>query len=409
MNGLAGRIVADFGEMNAMAALLERVVVDSDEAVRLSLRAGEDLQLLAAGLADPVAVGRLAWQLLDVRDAPGGLRLAAIEVEALRAVISLAVQAYGDADAAAGAAQDWLVHHPTVIDGVVTAVTTLTGLSERQLVGLLAAGYPDGRPKVTLVARHGGLPPPRSLADIVARLGQRADISNHWAKASEATLSRLPPGTDDGTIDVSRLSGPAGTGWLVNLPGTSAWELPGRSADPSREHDPADFGGDLRLIAGEPTTYGRGVVDALRSLPIRPGEPVLLAGHSQGGMVALAVAATLARCGTPTEVLAAGSPVAGMIRPSNADVLALENTADIVPELDGASNPTGDGWATLRFTDQLGTVGGNHGFSAYAVGARLADRSSDPAVSRWRERARPFLTATAMRQWVFRIERVPAG
>lgn len=403
-----GAIVADLNELQALRPLVDGLGDAVAVAVRACAAATGDVMLAAAVAADPPAGARLEAELLEVCDGWGGLRLLGLRVAGLRVVLDVAVAAYRSADDALSGAQDWLTRHPGVVDDLIHAVTGTTGLSERQICGLLARLYPDGTPQVTLVAHGPGGPAPRSIGDVVAALGRRADVSDQWSSASDRAVGSLPAGTDDGTIDVNRLTGPQGTAWVVNLPGTSSWDLPGPPASPARQHDPADFGGDVRLLAGESTAYERGIVDAVTSLPVKPGQPILLAGHSEGGMVAIAVAGALAARGlTVTSVLAAGSPIAGMTPPAGTDVLALENSRDIVPHLDGASAPTGPQWATVTFTAGQGGIAADHSFAAYAVGAAAADRSDDPAVVRWRTRATPFLTADSSRTWVFRLQRVP--
>jgi hypothetical protein len=403
-----GSIIADVAAMRALAEVMAQVGTAVSAAAAACGAASDDLALAASAAVDPVRAARIEWGLFDVRDGLGGLRLAGLELTGLRVVLDLAATTYQAADVAVSDAQNWLTRHPGEIDRLIHGITAATGLSEQQVCGWLTRFYPDGRPQVRPLGVVPGDPSPRSIADLVATLGRRATVSNRWSAASAAAVAALPPGADDGTIDVRRLTGPHGTAWVVDLPGTSSWDLPGPPASPSREHDPADFGGDLRLMAGEPTVYERGIVDAVTSLPVRPGQPILLAGHSEGGMVAMAVAGVLAAKGlTMASVLTAGSPIAGMAPPAGTDVLALENSDDIVPHLDGASNPRAPDWATLSFTDSAGGIGADHGFGAYAVGAAQADRSTDPAVERWRAGARPFLTATAARTWAFRLQREP--
>lgn len=397
------RVVANFADLAAAAAMLQRLQQAVEAAESATAAASHDLELAASAAGDPVGAARVEWDLLDVRDGPSGLRWTALELAGLVDLLRLAIAAYRAADNA----QSWLVEHPSAIDDVIAGITAVTGMSESQIAGDLAGLWPDGRPQVRLVARPTGPAPPRTVADLMAGLERRCDISDRWSPAAPGATAALPPGTDDGTIDVRRLSGPGGTAWIVDLPGTSDWDLLPFSGPP-QAHDPADWGGNLRLMAGESTAYERGVADAMSRAGIRPGEPILLAGHSQGGMVAMALAGLLAARGLDVRsVLTAGSPIATFPRPATTSVLSLENTADVVPHLDGAPNPRQPGWTTLEFTDEVGGIGANHGFVAYAEGARLADGSDDPGVRRWLARARPFLIATASRTLAFRIQRVP--
>src|SRR5436190_30255 len=83
--------------------------------------------------------------------------------------------------------------------------------------------------------------------------------------------------------------------------------------------------------AGRPTGYAEGVRSALAAAGAGAGEPVLLVGHSLGGMVA----AELARDPqlTVAGVVTAGSPVGAT--PEGIPVLSLENRGDVVPLLSG--------------------------------------------------------------------------
>jgi hypothetical protein len=401
----AGTIVADFSDMQAVAAHLAALRHALDDAVAACVAASRDVVLVGSAIADPVAAARLELDLVAVRDGPSGMRWTALELAGLRDLLLLAVDAYRTADDA----QSWAVRHPGVIDDAIAVITGLTGMPERRIAADLAQLWPDGRPTVRLVALPQGPQPPRTVADLMRALAVRCGISNRWSPASAAAVAALPPGYDDGTIDVRKLSGPDGTAWIVDLPGTSDWDLPGPFANPARAHDPADFGGDIRLMAGESTAYERGVVHALVTAGVGRDEPILLTGHSEGGMVAMAAAGMLAGRGfTVRSVLTAGSPIATMPRPAGTGVLALENAADVVPHLDGQPNPADDDeWSTLTFTDRVGGIGADHGFVAYDAGAQLADRSTDPKVVAWRRRARPFLSATSSTSYAFRIQRVP--
>lgn len=401
-----GTISADFADLSGLAALFRRLRSALDAAVAAAVAASHDPLLAASAVADPVGAAHFEIDLVDVRDGPGGMRWTALELGGLADVLSLAVRSYRAADET----QNWAMHHPGTVDELIGAITQVTGLSEPQIAGALALLYPDGRPQVRLVARRENGPPPRNVADLMAGLQRRCDISDRWSAASPGAVAGLPRGYDDGTIDIRRLSGPGGTAWIVDLPGTSDWDLlPLPWSAPPRAHDPADWGGDLRLMAGEHTTYVQGVADAMIEAGVRPGDPVLLTGHSQGGMVAMSLAGMLAAHGMPVRsVLTAGSPIAAMPRPPGTSVLSLENSGDLVPHLDGSANPAADNdWTTLRFTADEGGITADHGFAAYDRGAAAADSSNEPGVRRWLTRARPFLTATSSETSSYRIQRVP--
>ena len=70
--------------------------------------------------------------------------------------------------------------------------------------------------------------------------------------------------------------------WVVELPGTQNW-------NPSAGRNPMDLPSNLQTFAGGTSGYQQGVIDAMRGR-VRPGEPVMLVGHSQGGLTAAALA-----------------------------------------------------------------------------------------------------------------------
>ena len=110
-----------------------------------------------------------------------------------------------------------------------------------------------------------------------------------------------------------------------------------------------------------------------------PGEPILLTGHSQGGMVAAAVAAH----GSPydvTNVVTFGSPTAQVADlPADVHVLSLEHDGDLVPQLAGLAHPTAE-HVIVHFDSGIEGVAGNHSFLHYTAGAEAVDASTDPDV-----------------------------
>ena len=72
---------------------------------------------------------------------------------------------------------------------------------------------------------------------------------------------------------------------VVYLPGTddlatTPW---------SQDGDVRDLGTNLLLVSGQDNAYQQGILDAMQQAGIRPGQPVALVGHSQGGMEAAAI------------------------------------------------------------------------------------------------------------------------
>ena len=82
-----------------------------------------------------------------------------------------------------------------------------------------------------------------------------------------------------------------------------------------------------------------------------------------------------------THIITAGSPTADLPHPPGARVLALENTRDLVPQLDGAAAPDRPDHLTVRFVGRPDATGfAAHEPSRYTQeGARRVDAVADAA------------------------------
>jgi hypothetical protein len=186
---------------------------------------------------------------------------------------------------------------------------------------------------------------------------------------------------------------------IVNLPGTS-------TLVPTL-HNPTDMAANLLAIEGQPTAYGEGVIDALDMAGVTAADQVLLVGHSQGGMVAAALAAQLAGSGrfAISNVVTVGSPIARIDIPRNVQVLALENRNDPVPQMDGGRNEDSVDIVTVTVdTDRTGLDA--HGIeSGYLPAAEALEDSGDPSVRRALDDLAPYLDADRVTTHTFRISR----
>ncbi len=284
--------------------------------------------------------------------------------------------------------QEWLNRHPEVVqhvvngsgglleglwDGFTPAVpggpfgVPLSVPDTEAAAGLLAGLYADGHhlTSPTTLTVTGSQTPPADLTALVQHLSAVNDLSG--------------PGhpENNGTVEIQTITGPDGTvRHIVYLPGTddlttTPWNQDG---------DVRDLGTNLLLVSGQDNAYQQGILDAMHQAGIRPGEPVALVGHSQGGMEAAAILAH----GSPyhvTNVVTAGSPTAQLDGfPPGAHVLSLENQGDVVPLLDGADNPDSAEQVTVRFDDHETSIGGNHGLDHYVDGAGAVQASDDPSI-----------------------------
>ncbi|MDF1605261.1 alpha/beta hydrolase [Nocardioides sp. YIM 152315] len=326
--------------------------------------------LTASDVAAEVAIDALDWRLGLL--AGLALRLAGPVALATGSTLPPEVRGRLGADV-----QRWLVTHPREVQHLVNGGGgLLTGLGpfvvpdRRTATALLAAAYADGDPVAT---RRPDLRVPSAgrQPDSVA------DLLDHLAQV--AALSPDPDSPANGTIEVQTLDPDSDRArHVVYLPGTDDLAtLPW-----AQDHDVRDLGSDLRSAAGESTAYQRGILHALADAGVRPDEPVLLVGHSLGGMEAAALASRDTGLAV-TDVVTAGSPTAQVGDfPADVRVLSLEHHGDVVPLLDGADNPDRTAQVTVTFeSGHDETVADAHGYEPYRAGAAAVDASTDPAVA----------------------------
>jgi hypothetical protein len=194
------------------------------------------------------------------------------------------------------------------------------------------------------VAPIGTLLPRRPLL-VVPVLGSTRTLAGTDVPASDADAMRsVSDGySTPGAVAVTRLDHPDGTrSWLVAVPGTEEGTVGGPN--------PFDMQSNLELLAGQSAAASELTVAAMEQAGIAPGEPVMLAGHSQGGMTAMALAGSVAVTSrfAITHVLTAGSPVAGMSAQPGVEVLHVEHSTDVIPALDGRPNPDTRDRTTVR-------------------------------------------------------------
>lgn len=178
-------------------------------------------------------------------------------------------------------------------------------------------------------------------------------------------------------------------GYIVQIPGTQDWS-------PVRSDNPIDLTSNVLLEAGESTQSQDLVIEALREAMAAdhfdPGDPdappVMIGGHSQGGITAAAIASNPAYADyNIRSVYTAGSPIARFDIPDDVSVLSLEYEEDVVPKLDGRDNPSQSNWLTVN--DSLGdedvdpNVGDAHTSYYDELGADL-DASDAAEIARWR-------------------------
>lgn len=181
-------------------------------------------------------------------------------------------------------------------------------------------------------------------------------------------------------IQVTKVTNPDGSvAWEVTIPGTQDWS-------PIDGHHPNNLKSNFELLAGRPSHATAAVVEAMKLAGVGDDEPVVLAGHSQGGMVAQAIASA----GTfkVVAVLTAGTPLGGGNQRSTVPTLAVEHESDVVPAADGKQNPDDPLTTTVRIQpDGQASQSPLHAHESakYAETAALADADGADSLVEWRK------------------------
>ena len=122
------------------------------------------------------------------------------------------------------------------------------------------------------------------------------------------------------------------TRYVVQLPGTQEW-------GPVSGTDPSDLTTNLELSDDGQAAIMTAVLHAMEQ-DIPEKAEVLLMGHSQGGILAAALAADPLTARYDVKgVLTYGSPVGRIPIPEGIKVLSVEHLQDPVPRTDGTDNP----------------------------------------------------------------------
>jgi hypothetical protein len=217
-------------------------------------------------------------------------------------------------------------------------------------------------------------------------------------------------GSDEGQVQIVEVKQPDGSSaWIVQIPGTQDWGT-------VRDQNPVDLTTNVKLMAGQGTLMELQVAQAMREAGIGSSDPVMLTGHSQGGITAAALASDPALRSEfqIRSVITGGSPIARFDIPDQIAVLSLEHDQDAVPMLEGRENPDRPNWVTVERTLPDSTysvqdplvarplpltiepgVGPSHGTDVYTDTGRTVDASADPSLQHWREQQAPFFSGTA--------------
>jgi len=436
----AARLVVAAVQVNATGFFLT-AAVDAYETVDAALAALAELRADVTGfalgfVAVPLAVGAVAVAAVAaVVVVPAAVVLSGAKGAVTESVDWLFT---GDpVDVGAAMRHDLESFTRGVVTPLVADLAVTLALGAPGLVTGLEAGLATGALLLpggivlTGALLAGGKPlPPTSYADAVGRiigLGQsvgafqdRAFVSPKLGTTPEVAV--IPHGVADvfrgqmevgyagvdsandddlmkddaGRIRVIQVPQPDGSSaWIIQLPGTQEWS-------PSAGPTLADLSSDILLMAERQTQYEQAVLDVLARSAILTGEPVMLTGHSLGGITAANVPANeiVQRDYHVTHVVTGGSPIDRVAMPDGVQVLALQDSRDVVPRLDGYNGLDRPNWTTVTFTDDGPKTeylhpGNAHDYQRYIAGGGAVDTSTDPSVQAFTASAEPFFRQSA--------------
>lgn len=205
--------------------------------------------------------------------------------------------------------------HPGDLEDVIAMITGIAGGAGLFRDGpVRVSGDPKAGTSVT------------SLEDLISDIDQLTASSVDDASSSAITVVKAPGEPDR---------------WIVQIPGTQEW-------DAIAAGDPSDLTSNVHLMQRQGELL-QAIREAMNAAGVQRGEPVMMAGHSQGGIAAAAFAADPAMRAryTITHVVTAGSPIAHIPVPKDVHVLSLEHDQDPVHRLDGDENPDRHNWTTI--------------------------------------------------------------
>jgi hypothetical protein len=342
--------------------------------------------LAESALLDPVGYAAFEVDLLDALDGLHGLTWVGAQSGLIDGELRVAAAGYEAADqlytdahdvvlglarlpAALIAAADVLVSTGDPITAAEAGIARDPELADvvvdaLGIPGLLTAGarlLPDGRGVVHRLGRDaGGVAgqAPRQLTDVLRDLDRRNDDTHH------------------GAVDV-RITSLTTNG---------------------------------RALVGDRTAYEQGVLAAMHDAGVRASDHVMLVGHSEGGLVAVNTARAAARSGAfnVTHVVTAGAPVGLTVGqlPRKVNVLALENSKDVVPHLDGVANPDRPNITTASSAHGNGRVGDDHSLKdAYVPLAADVQASNNTSTRDFLSSASGYFEATQVSTHTYQVTR----
>ncbi|MGL5864415.1 MAG: hypothetical protein ACRCYX_00905 [Dermatophilaceae bacterium] len=413
------------GELLVSGALMEASVT-TYEAVDATAAATLDALQYAAGFA---VGGALPGAALGAGVLGAGLLALSARNPTLARTVKESLTRYASSGEAGDDLSGTLYDHPWMMEALTRGAP---GLMQGTSVSLAALLGPHGLSTVS--ALTGGRWPSAdyetSVAGIIA-IGQRGgafvddgtftvaarprhavplDEPGAWSldSAVENVFIQQRDMDDDVTPEQGQASGqvqvvtvpqPDGSSaYVVQIPGTESWST-------TRGSNPVDLTSNLTLMTGGDSVWRQTVVDAIRE-HVPMGAPVMLTGHSQGGITAASIASDPMLVGELNirSVVTGGSPIGRFEIDPSVSVLSVEHQQDPVPMLDGTANPDRPNHVTVRhdLADEVARPNPDsppsptqaHSTDNYGATGALIDASNDPSIQRWREENAMFFTGS---------------
>ena len=214
--------------------------------------------------------------------------------------------------------------------------------------------------------------------ETVGALGMRAAPTGIGAIAERVAATHV---AERPTVVVERYTDGKRSVFVAYLPGMRTLEVGAGS-------EPFDLAASVQQLA-DPEAAGSqaAVEEALRAAGVKPTDELVVAGYSQGGMVAGALASGMGGFNV-SAIVTLGAPIAQLDLPSDTAVMAIEHSNDVIPALSGAINPLTENWVTVgREIDlHLGQSALTaHELDAYIETSKLIDEDDAVGVTRIRE------------------------
>ncbi|HWU32020.1 MAG TPA: hypothetical protein VN108_04045 [Marmoricola sp.] len=440
--GVAG-IAAHQDDLLSHAAILDGVGRDFEEVAATLASINLSPDIAEAAVLCPIEVAEAEAALVAANLGPDGAAVAWAKAEVSAEFLRFSVNAYCEVDTlmaefvkqaefAAGVAVGYLEPSMLATPALVQGDDIQAALYEhpwlQEVVARGAPGYVQG-----VMLSFGGIglvpllsggnwPTPdlqgalRGLVAIGAQAGVLQDSGTFAVRRLDQPSPHLDLSSDrfishviteqqllaecEAQVQIVKVDNSGGPAYLVQIPGTQDWGS-------VRGRNPVDLTTNVNLAAGNETKLVRAVVDAMREEHIPAGAPVMLSGHSQGGMVAADIASNPRYRNefNIQAVLTAGSPIGHAKIPSHVSVMSLEEKQDLVPKLDGVDNPDAPNWVTVTRDLAAGAADPHHDLAAahslvnYQQTAGEVDRSDQAAVAAWRDQNREFFGMGSARRY----------